>query len=103
MNRVEIKARAKKFAFSNKWNIWMPIIVVGVISGVIGGILGALGFGPEITTTADGITRTTYSSNAGAIISSIFEIALLPLTVGLNYYIISLVRGKKTRNKRFIF
>ena len=99
MNRKEIKARAKKFAFSNKWNIWKPMLVVALIVGLAGGILGAFGLGPEITTTAEGVTTTTYSSSGAAFISSLLEVLLIPLTVGETYYIINLVRGKKLEIK----
>ena len=49
MNRVEIKKRAKEFAFNNKWNIWKPFLVYFVIMFVVGFLLGLLGLDPEST------------------------------------------------------
>ena len=35
MDRKEIKARAKEFAFSNKWAIWKPFLMYSLIAFVI--------------------------------------------------------------------
>ena len=94
MNRVEIKARAKQFAFSNKWNIWKPMLVVGLITGVVGFILVLFGMGPEVVEMADGTIE--YKTTT---VGSLINILLIPLTVGMNYYIINLVRGKKLEIK----
>jgi len=94
MDRVEIKKKAKEFAFKNKWNIWKPIIIIGVISGVIGGILGAVGLGPELVETADGMLEYEYTT-AGSIAQIIVDILLLPMSVGGMYYLIKLIRGEE--------
>ena len=42
MDRKEIKERAKEFGFNNKWLIWKPILIVGLISAVINLVVGFL-------------------------------------------------------------
>lgn len=81
MNRVEIKKRAKEFAFNNKWNIWKPFLVYFVIMFVVGFILGLLGLDSE---------STEYS-----ILNLIITYATVPLTIGCVYYVMNLIRGKE--------
>lgn len=81
MNRQEIKARAKEFAFKNKWNIWQPYLVIYAISFILGFILGILGLDSE--------------STLGAILTLALEIALIPASVGYIYYLIKLINGEK--------
>lgn len=40
MNRAEIKNEAKEKIRGNKWNIWWPFLVIGVITSVIQSIFG---------------------------------------------------------------
>lgn len=100
MNRVEIKKEAKEFAFNNKWNIWKPTIIVSLIEGVIMGVISSIliASGMQTTTTTEmfGVTTTSTSFNTvGTIIMFIISVLLAPLMVGLTYYLIQLVRGKK--------
>lgn len=81
MNRKEIKAKAKEFAFENKWNIWKPYLIIYAISFAISLILSILGLSTENT--------------LGAIILLAVEFAMIPLSVGYMYYLINLVKGKK--------
>ena len=81
MNRVEIKKRAKEFAFNNKWNIWKPFLVYFVIMFVVGFLLGLLGLDPE---------STEYS-----ILNLIITYATVPLVIGCVSYVMSLIRGKE--------
>lgn len=85
MNRKEIKARAKEFAFNNKWNVWKVVLLSNLISGgasfILGFIIGVLNLDPE------------------GLVASIFDlgisIAVIPLSYGATYYMIKLVKGKK--------
>ena len=85
MNRKEIKARAKEFAFNNKWNVWKVVLLSNLISGgasfILGFIIGVLNLDPE------------------GLVASIFDlgisIAVIPLSYGPTYYMIKLVKGKK--------
>lgn len=80
MDRKEIKARAKEFAFKNKWNLWKPSLVIIAISFAFGLVLGFLGINTE-----EGI---------GALISAAFDIAILPMSIGYISYVIKLIRGE---------
>ena len=80
MNRQEIKAKAKEFAFKNKWNIWKPYLVIFAISFVFGLILGIF----EIDT----------ENGIGSLLAYAFEIALIPASIGYIYYIMELINGK---------
>mgnify|MGYP003289328421 CR=1 FL=1 len=80
MNRQEIKAKAKEFAFKNKWNIFKPFLIFFGIYFVVGFILGFCGFDSE--------------STVSIVITSILDIALLPASIGYIYYIIKLINGE---------
>lgn len=80
MNRQEIKAKAKEFAFKNKWNIWKPYLVIFAISFAFGLILGIF----EIDT----------EKGIGSLLTYALEIALIPASIGYIYYIMELVNGK---------
>jgi len=80
MNRQEIKERAKEFAFNNKWNIWKPLVIICVITFLIGLL-------------ASGI-MVNEESAAFDLISTLLEIALIPISIGYVSYVIRLVRGE---------
>ena len=75
MDRKAIKAEAKAKIKGNLWTIWKPMLVVGLIIGVFGGLCGAI-FDVE---------STGYE-----VATTIVELALMPLTVGLIYYMLNL-------------
>ena len=90
MDRVEIKERAKKFAFQNKLNIWKPFLIIIGISFVVGFVLGILGYTPDYLENGTMVTNPVYDTVTG-----ILTIVLLPLSVGATYYVINLIRGRQ--------
>ena len=82
MNRSIIKENAKKFAFNNKWNIWKPFLIMYAI---VYGITFLLAF----------FLRLDPEGNIYTLVDLGLSIATMPLTVGVMYYLINLVRGKK--------
>ncbi len=80
MNRIEIKGKAKEFAFANKWNIWKPYLVIYAISFVFGFVLA--------------LFRIDSTNPVYNLLTTALEIALLPASVGCVYYTINLVKGK---------
>lgn len=40
MNRKEIKEEAKAKIKGNKWNIWWPMLIIGVVTGIVSRIFG---------------------------------------------------------------
>ena len=80
MNRQEIKERAKEFAFNNKWNIWKPLVIIYVITFLIGLLVSGIVVNEE--------------SAAFDLISTLLEIALIPISIGYVSYVIRLVRGE---------
>lgn len=82
--RAEAKQQAKEHRDGNKWNVWQAILVTSVISGTASGVIGAI------------FPSTTENPNMiGEALSSIAEIALLPITIGLILYMVNLVKGNK--------
>lgn len=79
IDRKKIKEEAKKRIENNLWNIWKPYLVVYLISMLLGIFTGYL-FTDE---------------NVATIVSSLAEVLLLPMSVGIIYYIIKFVRGKE--------
>ena len=104
MNRVEIKNKAKEMIKGNKWFIWKPLIIIGLILAVIEGIAfgldTAFGLTKEVTYELFG-TTTKYTT--GGIITNIVSIFTgivgSAFYVGYAYYLLSFVRGKKLEMK----
>lgn len=93
MNRAEIKAKAKEFAFNNKLNIWKPTLIYEAIS---------LGFGFLV-----GILCYVFNLDSEGVVVSlldlIFGFAIAPVTIGSVYYLIKLVNGKKVDVMKDLF
>lgn len=89
MDRVKIKAKAKEFAFNNKWNVWKAILLVGILSGLASSSMVA--FGGENT------------SWIASLVAMAIEIFLMPLQIGMFSYILKLVRGKKVELTEELF
>ncbi len=85
MNRKEIKAKAKEFGFNNKWNFWKGTLLVAGITFAIGFVLGLFA----------GIFNISDESPLYYVISTLLDLFLLPLSVGLVQYYIKLVRGEE--------
>ena len=82
MNRALIKARAKEFAFNNKWNCWKVTLLMTVIIYAF--------------TFLFSFVVSNFESPMIIFISLIiFEFAMIPMSIGMNYYMIKLVRGEK--------
>ena len=81
MNRVEIKRRAKEFAFNNKWNIWKGVLFVAIITGF------AMGIGMAL--------QGVFKDNKliPVIINLVLSIGVFPLSIGLVSYLINLIKG----------
>lgn len=98
MDRKEIKKEAKEFAFNNKWNIWKPFLITIGISFIVGFILGLFGYGAELVevSTMDGYTFYELQADpVYEIVTTILAIALIPLNIGICYYIMQMIRGNQ--------
>jgi uncharacterized membrane protein len=92
MDRKAIKAKAKEFAFSHKWAIWKPILVVALISGLISGIINAF---LQIDLTKD--------TTIGSLYTAAVQVVLCVLTIGEIYYIRKVIHGKEVSIKEDVF
>ncbi len=80
INRVELKKKAKEFAFSHKMDIWRPMLVIFCINFVISFIVSASGIKTE---------NILYS-----MITSLTTLLLIPLQIGSISYIMGIIDGK---------
>ena len=81
IDRKELKARAKVYAFNNKWTIWKPLLVVAGITFLFAFVAGLIsGF----------INNKTITS----ILSLCASLAALPLSIGATKYIMETIHGK---------
>lgn len=98
MDRKEIKERAKKFAFQNKWNIWKPFLFIMGISLAVELFLTLIGHGPQYVEVGleDGfMTYKMVTTPLYDVVTALLGILLIPMGVGACYYIMQLVRGKR--------
>lgn len=86
IDRKALKAKAKEFAFKNKWNFWKPLLAVFGISFAVGFVSGLFG-----------------DNLLGSIISLVGTFALLPVEVGAISYTIKLTRGENVDLKGELF
>lgn len=84
MNRVEIKKKAKEFAFNNKWNLWKPFLVIFGLSFVFSFIMNLV---------------INEKSSVYDLLRSLVILALLPMSIGSTSYILKLIRGTKVELK----
>ena len=105
MNRAELKSKARELVKGNKWYLWKPLIIIGLVIGLIEciafGLDYALGFAKiEEVVLVDDITYTAFR---GGIISGIVGImtglAYTALTVAHAWYVLSFIRGKRLELK----
>lgn len=93
MNRVEIKAKAKEFAFNNKWNIWKPTLLYSAISYGLSFLLSMLIM----------VFKLDPEGLVSGVLDLCITIGILPLSYGVTYYLIKLVNGKKVDLTKDLF
>ncbi len=84
INRPRLKEAAKEKLNGNMWNIWQALLVVMVISSVFG-LVGGLISGASIE-----IYENVYYN----VVDAIYGFISIPLTAGVSYYILNVVRDK---------
>lgn len=80
LDRKDIKERAKELIKGHLWDLWQPILVIFLISFVFGLVVGLLGVKQD---------TTTYD-----LLNSIFELATVPMSIGLITYELNFIRNK---------
>ena len=86
ISRIDLKNRARDIAFSNKWNIWKPLVIYLLVFFVIGFISGIANPNQDEYTVFD-------------LITSIISIASAFLTIGYMKYLLNIARGVETSLK----
>lgn len=87
MDRKEIKARAKEFAFSNKWDIWKPFLMYSLIVFVITLVI-------SLVLTFTGIEPTKLEKILDAL-TTLVTFGLLPMSIGSIAYVMKLLKGEE--------
>ena len=96
MNRKEIKEEAKTKIKGNKWNIWWPMLIIGVVTSVVSRIFG-IGT-VEINATAQNMEdmfasfKFSTGQSIGAIVVAIISALLY---AGYYKYILNFIRTGK--------
>ncbi len=102
MDRKAIKQEAKTKIKGNLWTIWKAILLVGLISGGVSAILSAI-FPSPVTSDMLQVYMETGKmpefSSASQLVSTLANILLMPLTIGVVAYILKFSRGEKPEIK----
>ena len=93
MNRAEIKAKAKDFAFNNKWNVWKPSIIYGAVYAVLMCIMVVITY----------VFKLDAEGAVVGLLEIVLSFVMAPLTVGSTYYLLKLVKGKKVDVTKDLF
>ncbi len=104
MNRGELKAKAKELVKGNKWYIWKPLIIIGLVIGIVEGIAFGLdsALGTTHTKTIELFEQAatyTYGGYISDIVGIFTAIASSALVIAYAYYILSFVRGQRLELK----
>ena len=83
MDRRAIKAKAKEFAFQNKWNIWKPLLLYMVIAFAVSFCLTLI------------IGMLKLPQFVASLLELAMGLALMPMAIGLASYCLKLVNGKE--------
>ena len=102
MDRKAIKEEAKTKIKGNLWTIWKAILLVGLISGGVSAILSAM-FPSPVTSDMLQVYMETGKmpevSSTSQLVSTIANILLMPLTIGVIGYVLKFSRGEKPEIK----
>ncbi len=102
MDRKAIKEEAKAKIKGNLWTIWKAILLVGLISGGVSAILSAM-FPSPVTSDMLQVYMETGKmpevSSTSQLVSTIANILLMPLTIGVIGYVLKFSRGEKPEIK----
>ena len=81
------KARiwAGKHLKGNKWNVWSVLLVIEFIFGIASGVI----------VTGTGSYEINNQNSLSLLLESALSILMLPMTIGMVFYLINLVHGKK--------
>lgn len=84
INRPRLKEAAKEKINGNMWNIWQALLVVMAISSVFGLFDGLV----------EGAKIEIYNNVYYNVIDAIYGFISIPLTAGVSYYVLNIVRDK---------
>lgn len=79
MDRVKIKEEAKQMIKGNLWTIWKPLLIVALISGAATGLITGLVGNPD-------------NNSLASLLNFVVSLAMMPISVGLTYYMLKFVR-----------
>ncbi len=107
MDRVGLKSKAKELFKGNKWHIWKPLVMFGLVIAIISVIALVLDqtlgltrqatyefFGQKMTYNAPGIIST--------IVGIVTGLASVAFSIAYAYYMLSFVRGTKLEMKDIV-
>ena len=84
INRPRLKEAAKEKLNGNMWNIWQALLVVMAISSLFGSFGGLV----------EGAKIEIYNNVYYNVIDAIYGFISIPLTAGVSYYVLNIVRDK---------
>ena len=87
------KAWGKEHLNGNKWNVWIVLLILGFITGAVDSICNAI-WKPELVEFWGGI-KLNVTSRGAAAGTSVINLLLSPLYVGICVYLVNLIKGKK--------
>lgn len=93
MDRKAIKAKAKEFAFKNKWNIWKPLLAYLLISALAGAVVGVI----------VAVLGQEPDGSLSQMLQYVVEFAILPMSIGCTAYVMNLLKGKTMSVKEALF
>lgn len=102
MDRKAIKEEAKAKIKGNLWTIWKAILLIGLISAGVNMILSSIfpaTVTPDMLQTYLNTGKLPDGYSTNQLVSTLANIALMPLTIGVVAYILKFSRGEKPEIK----
>jgi uncharacterized membrane protein len=98
MDRKAIKEEAKAKIKGNLWTIWKAVLIIALISAGVNMIISTI-FPSTVTPEMLESGTLPSGSSVWQLVSTLAELALMPLTVGLVGYVLKFSRGQNPEIK----
>lgn len=85
---------AKEHVNGNKWNVWVVVLIVAIISSVLERVVYSI-CGISIADTTELSSYTSYASDSTKnIVDFVIDLVKAPLNVGVCVYMVNLIKGQ---------
>ena len=102
MNWSDIKSTAKEKVKGNKWNIWWPVLIIGLFESLLDSIFPSTKVDVSQFLNSSNLNASVQVENKEVIISFFISIVIGILMAGYTKYILNFIRKGEFDHKLII-